>query len=113
MLSALQPLFLAVFARSVLAANFPYESIVLKDSDVGNNSDIAFGKLPAVVKARCKTYFGDSNWPSAERWSAFNVSLGGALIKGLPPAAACYEGPYKDEAKCATVRARSASSLFV
>lgn len=104
---------LSLASRFAFAFNFPYESIQLTEADVADNPDIAFGKLPASNNGKkCKTFPGDDNWPSTERWSAFNSSLGGALVKGIPPAAACYQGPYYDEAKCAIVRARQGSSRF-
>ena len=106
--------FLAAFTiPSSLAFNFAYEATQLTASDVANNSDIAFGDLPAGAIAKCKTFPGDSNWPLSERWSAFNTSLGGALVKGVPPAAACYEGEYEDAAKCDAARQGSRSSNFV
>ena len=114
MLSLAQAFLYVSLAFSALAFNFPYESIQATEADVANNPDIAFGTLPASNDGRhCKTYPGDADWPSDERWSAFNSSLGGALVKGIPPAAACYQGPYYDEARCGVVRARQASSRFV
>ncbi|KAF2678436.1 FAD/FMN-containing isoamyl alcohol oxidase-like protein MreA [Lentithecium fluviatile CBS 122367] len=114
MLSISRALFLTAFtARSTLAYNFLYEGVQLEDGDVANNSDIAFGKLPGSPSAKCKTFPGDSHWPSSERWDAFNASLGGALVRGIPPAAACYEGPYEDAARCEVVRTGSRSSNFV
>ncbi|KAF2473186.1 FAD/FMN-containing isoamyl alcohol oxidase-like protein MreA [Lindgomyces ingoldianus] len=108
--------FVFVF-RIVLAYNFPYEDIQLKDTDVINNTDIAFGKpspsRPSVSTKRCKIFPGDADWPSPKKWNDFNLTLGGALIKGFPPAAACYPGPNYDEARCAYVRKNSGSSLFV
>ncbi|KAF2795938.1 FAD/FMN-containing isoamyl alcohol oxidase-like protein MreA [Melanomma pulvis-pyrius CBS 109.77] len=104
---------LSLASRFAFAINFPFESIQLTEADVAGNPDIAFGKLPASGNGKkCKTFPGDDNWPSAERWSAFNSSLGGALVRGIPPAAACYQGPYYDEARCAVVRARQGSSRF-
>ncbi|KAH7346121.1 FAD/FMN-containing isoamyl alcohol oxidase-like protein MreA [Pyrenochaeta sp. MPI-SDFR-AT-0127] len=94
------------------AYNFPYESVQLKDSDIGNNTDLSFGRLPVEETPRCKSYPGYEGWPSPERWSAFNVSLGGALIRGIPPAAACYKGEYEDATRCATVRRRQGDALF-
>ena len=99
-------------AHFAFAINFPYENVQLKESDVGNNSDIAFGKLPVDQSPQCKSYPGYEGWPSTNRWSAFNVSLGGALVRGIPPAAACYEGEYKDAATCAVVRRRQGDALF-
>jgi hypothetical protein len=95
------------------AYNFPYEATQLTDFDVANNSDIAFGKLPARPLAKCKTFPGDSSWPSLSRWTAFNNSLDGALVKGIPPAAACYKGQYEDAAKCEVARQGARSSNFM
>lgn len=102
-------------SQSAFAVNFPFEKETLEVSDTKNNTDIAFGKLPvpAVNKARCKTYASDSNWPSSDRWHAFNSSLGGALLRGIPPAAACYEGPYYNLAKCEAARAAVTQTNFV
>ncbi|KAF1978636.1 FAD-binding domain-containing protein [Bimuria novae-zelandiae CBS 107.79] len=97
----------------VVAYNFPYEGIQLSDSDVANNPDIAFGKLPGGVNAHCKTFPGDSNWPSVDRWNVLNASLEGALLRVVPPAAACYSGIYEDATKCALVRQGSRSTNFV
>ncbi|KAF2644807.1 FAD/FMN-containing isoamyl alcohol oxidase-like protein MreA [Massarina eburnea CBS 473.64] len=103
---------LAIVAHLASAYNFPYEVIQLKDSDVTGNPDIAFGQLPSGIQAKCKTFPGDSNWPSEKRWAAFNTSLGGALTQNPPPVATCYEGPFQDAAKCDAAIKGSSSSLF-
>ena len=116
MLSLVQTVSFCFLASQVVSAyNFPFESVQLKQSDIGSNKDLAFGNKASVAqnKSRCKTYAGDANWPSPDRWNAFNVSLGGALVQGIPPAAACYQGPYYDPAKCAIVQANYTSTLFV
>jgi hypothetical protein len=106
-------LLVAITARLSLAYNFPYESIQLEKGDVANNPDIAFGEAPVDTVAKCKTFPGDSGWPSYTRWDAFNASLGGALVRGIPPAAACYEGQYEDAVRCDLVRGESRNSNFV
>jgi hypothetical protein len=95
-----------------LAYNFPYDSTQLTDSDIGNNTDIAFGKAPEGQIPQCKNYPGYDGWPSSTQWKALNVSLGGTLLKGIPPAVVCYEGEYKDSTKCANVRRRQSDALF-
>jgi hypothetical protein len=45
---------------------------------------------------------GDKEWPSDSAWAKFNTTLGGALIKGVPPALVCYAGTY-DATQCAEV----------
>jgi hypothetical protein len=99
-------------ARLVISFNFPYEAIQLNESETVDNPDIRFGKLPSDIKAQCKRFPDDPDWPSPERWAAFNTSLGGALVRGIPPAAACYEGIHRDDESCAVVRQRSSSALF-
>jgi hypothetical protein len=108
--SCLVILFLAT--RTAFAVNFPYESIQLQWSETGNNSDLVFGNGTSTQKPPCKSFPGYEGWPSAARWSAFNASLGGALLRGIPPAAACYEGEFKDASKCNVVRSGQFSALF-
>ncbi|KAI1656418.1 FAD-binding domain-containing protein [Daldinia decipiens] len=87
-------------------ANFAFEAEQLTEDDIGDFSAIAFGNVSAAASPNddrpdCREYPGTPNWPLDEEWSRLNRSLGGALIKGIPPAAVCYDGPYKDEAACA------------
>lgn len=35
----------------------------------------------------CKAAPGSADWPSAQTWAEFNQTVGGKLIKPLPPAA--------------------------
>jgi hypothetical protein len=113
MSSIIRSLCLTAFLPLCFAYNFPYEAVQLTDLDVANNSDVAFGKLPAGPLAKCKTFPGDRSWPSLSRWTVFNNSLDGALVKGIPPAAACYKGQYEDAAKCEVARQGARSSNFV
>ncbi|KAH9871902.1 hypothetical protein J1614_006160 [Plenodomus biglobosus] len=93
-----------LFIQVAFGYNFPYESTQLQETDIRSNPDIAFGKPPDGDLPQCKNYPGYEGWPSIAQWDAFNTSLGGALLKGIPPAAACYDGQYKDSTKCANVR---------
>lgn len=97
---------------SVLAINFPYERLQLQPSDVRNYSDLLFGDNASAAKPSCKTFPDDETWPSPARWNTFNTSLGGALIKSVPPAAACYAGDYNNAAKCAEVRRGEGNALW-
>lgn len=109
------PLLLATvlaFARYAFAINFPYEEVQLQQSEIGDNPDIAFGNRTSTEKPPCKAFPGYEVWPSEERWAAFNISLGGSLIKGIPPAAACYDGEYRDAARCSVVRRGFSNALF-
>jgi hypothetical protein len=95
------------FCVSVHAVSFPYENITLTDADVKNNPSIAFGSLsspsagPTSLNG-CKIFPGDKQWPSDSAWAYLNSTLGGTLIKGVPPALVCYTGTY-DAAQCAEV----------
>lgn len=40
---------------------------------------------------KCKTFPGDSLWPSTTVWRLFDRVTGGALIKTVPIAASCYD----------------------
>ncbi|KAF1830768.1 FAD/FMN-containing isoamyl alcohol oxidase-like protein MreA [Decorospora gaudefroyi] len=113
-MTSLRTLFAAVFTAHIVSAyNFPYEGVQLKDSDIGDDANLAFGKLPPGTIPKCKNYPGYAGWPSSDKWDALDVALGGALIKGIPPAAACYDGEYKDAMTCANVRRRQTDALFV
>lgn len=52
----------------------------------GNTSTLEKG-LPA----NCKTYAGDSSWPSNLLWDAFSLLLNGNLLEVPPMASTCYQ----------------------
>ncbi|KAF3055203.1 putative fad binding domain-containing protein [Daldinia childiae] len=97
---------LFVLFTSLVYANFAFEAEQLTEDDIGDFSAIAFSNISAAAspngddRSDCREYPGTPNWPLDEEWSRLNRSLGGALIKGVPPAAVCYDGPYKDDAAC-------------
>ncbi|KAF7681238.1 fad fmn-containing isoamyl alcohol oxidase-like protein [Alternaria burnsii] len=101
-----------LLAQAAFAYNFQYESIQLEGSDVADNPDLAFGEAIGGSIPSCKNYPGYGGWPSSTQWSTLNVSLGGTLLKGIPPAAACYQGEYKNATKCANVKRRQSDALF-
>lgn len=92
--------------------NFPFEAIQLSDEDVLNNPSIAFGDTlnPKPSDAQCKTYPGDTDWPSEVQWQDFNATLEGALIKPTPISAPCYAGPQYDALSCARIQQQWANS---
>lgn len=101
-----------LLSHTVLAFNFPYESVQLQRSDIANNSDITFGTGAGIEKPACKGFPGYEGWPSPKRWDALNVSLEGALLRGIPPAASCYEGMYRNASRCTYVRQNQGNVLF-
>lgn len=57
--------------------------------------------------SQCKCYPGDKCWPSTSDWNKLNTTVGGRLVRAIPPGAACYDSfegiPTRDPAKCAEV----------
>jgi hypothetical protein len=104
--------YLFMFSHIAFAINFPYESVQLQPLDVRNNSDIVFGNGTSTELPPCKTFPGYVGWPSPERWTAFNASLRGALLQGIPPAAACYGGEYENATRCSAVRSGQFNAVF-
>ncbi|KAI1502158.1 hypothetical protein F5X99DRAFT_427530 [Biscogniauxia marginata] len=90
----------------VKCANFPFEVEVLTEADIGDFFAIAFGNKsalgdpPVYNGPECKAYPGSEGWPVDDEWAQLNSSLGGALLKPVPLAAVCYDGPYRDEERC-------------
>lgn len=87
---------------------------------------LIFGFLAIVAKAvyttklvpyeengksyQCKCSPADDCWPKANLWDALNITVGGNLIKNVPPAAVCYN-QYRgvstfDAGKCAEATAK-------
>ncbi|KAI1472683.1 FAD-binding domain-containing protein [Daldinia caldariorum] len=111
------PILFALLAN-LISANFASEAEQLTEDDIGDFSAIAFGNtstagsLNANDRPDCREYPGSPGWPLDEEWSRLNRSLGGALIKGIPPAAVCYDGPYKDAAACTFLMRDATSTRF-
>ncbi|OTA99711.1 hypothetical protein M426DRAFT_27251 [Hypoxylon sp. CI-4A] len=81
------------------------DSVLLTDDDAEDFSAIAFGDETTVSAddadvPGCKIFPGEEDWPSDADWTRLNRTLGGALLKPRPAAAACYQGPDFDAAKC-------------
>ena len=63
--------------------------------------------------AECKVYPGDSAWPSDAAWAKFGEAVGSdALIKTVPLASPCYNGPLYDAAKCEALTADWTNSFL-
>ncbi|KAL9037539.1 MAG: hypothetical protein Q9180_003661 [Flavoplaca navasiana] len=51
----------------------------------------------AVTKPKsCKCLPGDACWPSEQEWNAFNVTVGGNLIKTVPLGSPCHDPNYNE-----------------
>lgn len=96
--------------------NFPFEGVQLQETDIGDFSAINFGDADAASKGspepRCKAFPGEPSWPRPEEWSRLNASLGGALLKPLPPGAVCFLGPNYDSGKCDYLLNNASSGRF-
>lgn len=82
---------------------FPYETLQLLPSDLDPLNDTMtaiFGFDDSTVSTAekrsgtCKTFPGDPLWPAPVLWDLFKVLIGGKLIKAVPIAAPCHNGPY-------------------
>jgi hypothetical protein len=94
-------LFLLSFVATVFTLNFDFERIQLTEVETVDYPAIRFGgpDNPAP-REDCKVIPGDEGWPSDADWARFNETLGGVLLKPVPLAAPCYEGPLYDAARC-------------
>jgi hypothetical protein len=99
-----------VVASRANGLEFGYETAQLTWQDVGDFSDIAPAAIDNVTttpgggtKAACRAFPGTEDWPHDADWKRLNASLGGALLKPLPRASVCYQGPAFDAAECTSV----------
>ncbi|KAI0892379.1 FAD-binding domain-containing protein [Annulohypoxylon nitens] len=91
------------------------DSIRLSQDDIGDFSAIDFGDETTASRyqvADCKVFPGDEAWPSLEEWALLNRTLGGALLKPKPVAAACYQGSDFNQAECAFLLNNVSSSHY-
>lgn len=65
--------------------------------------------------APCKSFPGDSDWPSHAMWDVFDRLLGEALIPTRPMGAPCYDSEWgeRDESECANIIRNSANADFL
>ncbi|KAK4150008.1 hypothetical protein C8A00DRAFT_46504 [Chaetomidium leptoderma] len=92
-------------AQGVVGRNFPFESAQLTQADARDIPAIRFGdkeRAPPwdVTTPRCRAWPDSHDWPSNSEWKQLNVSLGGALLRPLPAASACYPGEGFNETTC-------------
>jgi len=55
------------------------------------------------ASTQCKTYPGDSAWPSTTEWNYLNKTVGGRLVKTVPLGSPCHGSTY-DSATCGSLR---------
>jgi hypothetical protein len=90
---------------SALAVNFDWENVQLTQAETANYSAIRFaGQGADPPEAECRYTPADKAWPSVSEWTKFNETLGGALLKPLPLASVCYEGPNYNAVRCGQLK---------
>ncbi|KAI1807546.1 FAD-binding domain-containing protein [Daldinia bambusicola] len=112
--------FAGVFLSGVIALKpkaLLSDTIQLTQDDIGDFSAIDFGdeattSLDNSNVAECKVFPGDRDWPSVAEWARLNRTLGGALLRPSPAAAACYQGPDYDPERCQYLVTNASSSHF-
>ncbi|KAL3462057.1 hypothetical protein BJX64DRAFT_149655 [Aspergillus heterothallicus] len=60
----------------------------------------------------CKVFPGDLLWPSKFIWGLLDFVTGGALVKGVPRASTCYDGPAYDADDCEYLTSQWTDSYF-
>lgn len=104
----------ALLAASPVVALFDWEKIQLSNSGLQSLKLRGVdGPFRRAANSSCKVFPGDADWPSDSQWSAFNETVEGALIKSVPHASVCYEGPLYDEAACATLTANWTTNSYI
>jgi hypothetical protein len=96
---------LLLASQEVVGKTFPFENIQLSSADAHDFPAIRFGNRaaePSWTKdtPRCRAWPGSNDWPTDAEWKQLNVSLGGALLRPLLPASACYQGEAYNETTC-------------
>ncbi|KAK8136859.1 restculine oxidase precursor [Apiospora sp. TS-2023a] len=90
---------------------FEYERHQLAADGLGGLR--ARGSGPDLQPGECRTFPGDSSWPSESEWSDFSELLNGSLIQTVPVAAPCYKdwGLYNKE-QCDVIRSNFINPYF-
>lgn len=82
----------------------------LTPRDAASFEAVAFANTNAAVsRLRCKAFPGDPTWPDEKEWAQLNRTLGGALLKPLPPASVCYRTSPNFDAEACDFLVRNAS----
>ncbi|ORX94884.1 hypothetical protein BCR34DRAFT_594304 [Clohesyomyces aquaticus] len=81
------------------------------------NAFVAYLTTAAFVVAAphrdCKCTPDEPCWPRPDEWKSLNSTLGGRLIRSVPPASVCYKNqPNYNEAQCEFVRSQWYNSIW-
>ncbi|KAH9886538.1 FAD binding domain-containing protein [Xylariomycetidae sp. FL2044] len=108
---------LSALPKRANSAKFPFEAITLSEEDITFFPALSFGNRtatsPIYTGPECKASPDSPLWPPESEWALLGASLGAdALLKPVPPAAACYPGPDQDAARCAFLVQDTSSNRF-
>lgn len=100
---------------------FGYETAQLTSEVIANLTDLHLSNISLFDFATscsssqakrsapsCRAFPGSDDWPSDVVWKVFDLLLGGALIKGTPLAAPCFNSwpELRDEETCEYIKER-------
>lgn len=101
---------------------FRFETLQLLDENLGQLDEdsrslfkFASKNAPSTAfsSSDCKIFPGDESYPSEILMNILNALLGNSLIKSVPVASVCYEGPLYDANECDYVASQFNNSYFV
>ncbi|KAL1839507.1 hypothetical protein VTJ49DRAFT_1445 [Mycothermus thermophilus] len=89
---------LLLFIIHARARTFPFETTRLSEEDIQTFPAASFGDLDTApawdswdgVTPTCRAWPGTNDWPADAEWAQLNATLGGALLRPVPVAAACH-----------------------
>lgn len=100
---------------------FLFETLQLADENLDQLDEgtrplfeFASKNAPPITFASsdCKLFPGDESYPPETLMNTLDVLLGHSLIKSVPVASVCYEGPLYDAAECDFVASQFNNSYF-
>jgi hypothetical protein len=97
---------LLLLITSVGARTLPFDNILLSTEDIQDYPAVEYDHIataPAwdAPEPACRAWPGTDSWPSDEDWAQLNKTLGGTLLRPVPPAAVCHvDDPHYNETTC-------------
>lgn len=65
--------------------------LVVSSSAVKGSSWIGLREVVDSQAYDCKCYDGDECWPHVSEWASLNHTVGGNLVRVVPPGSSCYK----------------------
>jgi hypothetical protein len=110
-------LILKALASRAAGSLMPFESNQLTTPDTDKFPEVGYTKpslndSSSQPSPACREFPGSDNWPTDDKWSRFNQSLDGSLLKPMPAGVVCYAGPHYDKNKCTFLLSNASSTSF-